>query len=89
MSGHEDTERLIAVQDEDDRQEVASEDVEQNEARGDGSEKVDGVREAPRDPWNIAYIIFYWLGMGSLLPWNFFISGKIELIAISPLQKGR
>jgi len=29
---------------------------------------------APKDPYNIAYIIFYVLGTGSLLPWNFFIA---------------
>ena len=31
---------------------------------------------APNDPHKLAYIIFYWLGIGSLLPWNFFISGN-------------
>ena len=31
---------------------------------------------APKDPYKLAYIIFYWLGIGSLLPWNFFITGK-------------
>merc|ERR1712209_92288 len=29
---------------------------------------------APKDPYKMAYIIFYWLGIGSLLPWNFFIT---------------
>jgi len=29
---------------------------------------------APKDPYKMAYIIFYWLGIGSLLPWNFFIA---------------
>jgi len=29
---------------------------------------------APKDPYKLAYIIFYWLGIGSLLPWNFFIT---------------
>ena len=77
MSGHEDTERLIAVLDDDVNVGAEhEEDVEQNEAKGDISEKANGVREAPKDPWNVAYIIFYWLGMGSLLPWNFFISGE-------------
>ncbi len=33
---------------------------------------------APRDKGNLIYIIFYLLGMGSLLPWNFFISGEIK-----------
>ena len=31
---------------------------------------------APKDPYKLAYIIFYWLGTGSLLPWNFFIAGN-------------
>ena len=31
---------------------------------------------APKDHYKLAYIIFYWLGTGSLLPWNFFITGK-------------
>jgi equilibrative nucleoside transporter 1/2/3 len=28
----------------------------------------------PKDPRNFVYAVFYWLGIGSLLPWNFFIS---------------
>jgi len=28
----------------------------------------------PPDPYRMVYIIFYWLGVGTLLPWNFFIS---------------
>ena len=28
----------------------------------------------PPDPYRLVYIIFYWLGVGTLLPWNFFIS---------------
>ncbi len=31
---------------------------------------------APKDPYKMVYVIFYWLGIGSLLPWNFFIAGK-------------
>ena len=33
----------------------------------------------PNDPYKLAYIIFYWLGIGSLLPWNFFIAGILLL----------
>jgi len=29
---------------------------------------------APKDHYKLAYVIFYWLGTGSLLPWNFFIT---------------
>ena len=29
---------------------------------------------APSDPYRMVYAIFYWLGIGTLLPWNFFIS---------------
>ena len=28
----------------------------------------------PRDKYRMVYIIFYWLGIGTLLPWNMFIS---------------
>jgi hypothetical protein len=28
----------------------------------------------PDDPRSMVYAIFYWLGIGTLLPWNFFIS---------------
>ena len=31
--------------------------------------------DAPKDHYRLAYIIFYLLGCGSLLPWNFFITG--------------
>ncbi|XP_019394188.1 PREDICTED: equilibrative nucleoside transporter 3 [Crocodylus porosus] len=33
-------------------------------------------RPKPSDRFNIAYIIFFILGTGSLLPWNFFITAK-------------
>ena len=28
----------------------------------------------PEDKYKLVYIIFYWLGIGTLLPWNMFIS---------------
>ena len=28
----------------------------------------------PEDKFRMVYIIFYWLGIGTLLPWNMFIS---------------
>ena len=28
----------------------------------------------PPDPYRLVYIIFYWLGIGTLLPWNMFIT---------------
>ncbi|KAF2983701.1 hypothetical protein EK904_000564 [Melospiza melodia maxima] len=32
--------------------------------------------QKPRDRWHGAYLIFFLLGIGSLLPWNFFITAK-------------
>lgn len=32
------------------------------------------VEEAPVDKFKMVYIIFYWLGIGTLLPWNMFIT---------------
>ena len=34
----------------------------------------------PPDPYRMVYIIFYWLGVGTLLPWNFFISVPGEVL---------
>jgi equilibrative nucleoside transporter 1/2/3 len=31
-------------------------------------------REVPKDTFRMVYIIFFWLGIGTLLPWNMFIT---------------
>ncbi len=43
---------------------------------GETSSAVSSGAAGPRDRGRLIYFIFYWLGMGSLLPWNFFISGE-------------
>lgn len=30
--------------------------------------------DGPEDKFRLVYIIFYWLGIGTLLPWNMFIT---------------
>jgi hypothetical protein len=30
----------------------------------------------PKDPSKLVFVLFYWLGIGTLLPWNFFLAGK-------------
>lgn len=39
-----------------------------------GEEVKGGSRPGPQDPCHMVYIIFVWLGIGTLLPWNMFIT---------------
>ena len=32
------------------------------------------MKDQPEDRFNLVYLIFGWLGIGTLLPWNFFIT---------------
>jgi len=44
---------------------------------GTGTAKVDQFKSeevGPKDNFKLVYIIFYWLGIGTLLPWNMFIT---------------
>ena len=33
----------------------------------------------PKDRYYFVYIVFYLLGIGNLMPWNFFINGKWKI----------
>ena len=34
------------------------------------------MNNAPRDKYNLVYIAFFLMGVGTLMPWNLFINGK-------------
>ena len=46
-------------------------------------DQLKGEIVAPNDKFKLVYIIFYWLGIGTLLPWNMFITVCI-LYLINP-----
>ena len=35
------------------------------------------TEKIPRDRYYLVYIVFYLMGVGNLMPWNFFINGKL------------
>jgi len=37
-------------------------------------DQLKGETVAPKDNYKLVYVIFYWLGIGTLLPWNMFIT---------------
>ena len=37
-----------------------------------------GMDDGPEDKFRLVYIIFYWLGIGTLLPWNMFITVRTK-----------
>ena len=43
-------------------------------------QKKEVVAEGPQDKFRFVYIIFYWLGIGTLLPWNMFISVSQNIV---------
>ena len=36
------------------------------------------IEDGPEDKFRLVYIIFYWLGIGTLLPWNMFITVRTK-----------
>ena len=38
------------------------------------TETTKSVDSGPEDRRKFVYVVFYWLGIGTLLPWNFFIT---------------
>ena len=44
-------------------------------------EQLKGEDAGPKDNLKVVYIIFYWLGIGTLLPWNMFITVSIIVLA--------
>jgi len=46
-------------------------------------EKSQTEQQIPKDPYHLVYIIVYWLGIGTLMPWNFFLAG-IHIITFNP-----
>ena len=41
-------------------------------------DQLKGEVVGPKDNFKLVYVIFYWLGIGTLLPWNMFITVKIR-----------
>ena len=48
-------------------------------------DQLKGEIVAPNDKFKLVYIIFYWLGIGTLLPWNMFITVCILSLVIHEL----
>ena len=68
MANHDEDEETIEAGESEDDEGVPFLD------QGSETGESDNLLGAPRDRWKRVYIVFYLLGMGTLLPWNFFIS---------------
>jgi equilibrative nucleoside transporter 1/2/3 len=58
---------------------ISEEDIHNNEDSGLPNNATDDdlfPAEPPKDAWNIAYFIFFALGVGMLFPWNVFINAN-------------